>query len=240
VIYVHGNLIDDRAEAISRGMTVYRGIRNCRTSDPVDWLIWSWPSRKDGFRWLSDFREKAGRTDAQGLYLAWFLRRQVETPLPIAMIGYSFGARVISGSLHALAGGSLGGRSLGGATITDAGISAGMVAPAMEATWLCAHGYHGRATTNLQELSILYSRRDMVLKRYWLVDQIRSSVALGYTGPRVFGPRADGSRLPVRSRDCAETIGRHHRELDYYRQRRCNASAEMARLINAKFSTEGI
>ena len=239
VIYVHGNLLD-RHDAVCRGLQIYRAIGNCRTEDPVDWVIWSWPSGFERRRLIKDFREKADRTDAQGLYLAWFLRRQLQASIRISMIGYSFGSRIISGSLHALAGGALDGRCLGGRVVTGAAITAGWIAPAMEATWMCPHGYHGHATKNLQELVILYSRRDAILKRYWLIDRMRSSVALGYTGPQGFGPRADGSRLPVRARDCAGTIGTHHKEVEYYQQRQCNASAEMARLINARFSSEGI
>lgn len=239
VIYVHGNMID-RCNAVTRSMLVHRSIRRYRTDEPVDWLVWSWPSSFDGIRWLKDFREKALRTDAQGLYLASFMRRRVPASLPVTMIGYSFGARIITGSLHALAGGSLGGRRLEGAPTIGAPINAGIVAPALESGWLARNGYHGKATKNLQELVILYSRRDFVLKRYWLINRIRGSMALGYTGPRSFAPRADGSKLPVRSRDCSHTIGNHHREVEYYEEQHHNAGAEMAKLINARFSTQGI
>ncbi len=239
VVYVHGNLIDKQAAA-KRGLDVYRAIRSCRRQEPVDWVIWSWPSSFEGCRLIKDFRRKADRTDAQGLYLAWFLRRQVQSSMQISMIGYSFGSRVISGSLHALAGGSLDGRRLGGSVVTGAKIYAGWIAPAMESTWMCPNGYHGRATKNLQELLILYSRRDAILKRYWLIDRVRNSVALGYSGPQGFGPRADGTPLPVRSRDCAGAVGIRHDELEYYEQCQCNATAEMARLINVRFTSEGI
>ena len=238
-IYVHGNLIEPN-EVVSRSLYVYRKVRASRKHGPIDWIVWSWPSSKKGIRWMPDFRAKALRTDAQGLYMAWFLRQHFDAAVPVTLIGYSFGARIVTGSLHALAGGALGGRKLGGETIVGANINAGLVAPALESTWLCPRGYHGRATTNLNDLLILYSRRDAILKRYWLIDRIRSNVALGYSGPRSFGPRADGSRLPVRSKDCAATIGMHHREKDYYQLRQCSAGAEMARLIDAKFATPGI
>jgi hypothetical protein len=60
---------------------------------------------------------------------------------------------------------------------------------------------------------------------------MRGRVALGYTGPRTFAPRADGSKVPVKSRDCAPFIGLRHDELDYYYSR-CRAGSVMATLIN--------
>ena len=93
------------------------------------------------------------------------------------------------------------------------------MAPAIERNWLLPSGYHGKATRNLDRLVLMYNHRDSVLKRYWLIDRMRSSVALGYSGPRAFGPRFDGSRLPVVARDFARVIGTHHDELDYYQKR---------------------
>ena len=83
----------------------------------------------------------------------------------------------------------------------------------------------------MDELVLMYNHRDSVLKRYWLLDRVRSSVALGYSGPSAFGPRFDGSRLPVVARDFAQVIGHNHDELVYY-QKDCRASSEMARLID--------
>ena len=61
------------------------------------------------------------------------------------MIGYSFGGRVVTGSLHALAGGPLGRRVLHGSTVTGANIDVGLVAPAIEDDWLGTGQYHGNA-----------------------------------------------------------------------------------------------
>lgn len=236
-VYVHGNRINMQ-DNVCRGTDIYRSIKQCRDNRPIDWVIWSWPASKERGHLMKDFREKAERTDGQGLYLAWFLRRQVQASTPISIIGYSFGARVITGSLHALAGGRLDGRSLAGPAITGASISAGLLAPAIDANWMCPQGYHGRATKNLKQLVLMYSGRDAILKRYWLIDRIRNSVALGYSGPQAFGLRADGTRLPVRSRDCASVLGIKHVEIDYYSDDRCNAQAEMASVIHASIQNE--
>lgn len=229
VIYIHGNRMPAN-QVLPRAALIRRQIR-CRYGDgAIDWIVFSWPSeRRIGI--LHDFREKADRCDAQGLYLASFMRKHVEASIPIAMIGYSFGARVATGALHALAGGSLGGRRLTEEPLTGANVRVGLVAPAIESNWLCGNGYHGQAAKNMDRLLLLYNRRDAVLKRYWLIEKVRRETALGYSGPACFAKRMDGSRLPVRSRDCSPSVKLRHSETDYY-QKGCNAGCDMARLVN--------
>lgn len=229
VIYIHGNRMPG-AHAARYGLQIRRQSIRCRKAGPVNWVIWSWPSAKQGIL-VQDVRRKAMRTDAQGLYLSWVLRKHVEASVPTTLIGFSFGSRVITGGLHALAGGKLAGRRLPGATITDARFNAGLLAPAIERNWLARCGYHSKATTNLNKLVVLYNQRDAVLKRYWLLDRVRGTLAMGYSGPRTFAPRVDGSRILVRSRDCSPYVGKQHSELDYY-QKACRAGFEMAALID--------
>lgn len=229
VIYVHGNRME-HADAIGRGLFVYNRVaRYGYRQGPVDWVIWSWPSEKRGIL-LGDAREKARRTDVEGLYLGSLLRLHGETGQPTTLIGYSFGGRIVSGALHALAGGALRGRSLPGEGIEGAGFTAGMIAPALENDWMSARGNHRLATQNLEQLTVLYNRRDAVLKNYWRIDRIRNADALGYTGPTSFAPRFDGSRLPVRSRDCGSVVGFHHDEMSYY-DRECGGGPEMRVLL---------
>ncbi len=229
IIYVHGNRMD-AGEAIARGLFVYREVTRYRCDiGAIDWVIWSWPSEKAGGI-VNDVREKAERTDAQGLYLASLLRQHAVRSVPTSLIGYSFGGRVITGSLHAMAGGSLGRRALPSEPITGAAFDVGLVAPAVENDWMNDHGYHGLATQNMDRLVLLYNQRDAVLKRYWIVDRIRGSVALGYSGPKTFAPRYGGTRLPVRSRDCSMTVGIRHDEEDYFNQS-CSAGRELGPLV---------
>ena len=230
VIYVHGNRMDP-SEALRRGLLVRQqvlGRAGC--GEEVDWVIWSWPSEKRGIL-TADARNKAWRTNVEGLYLGWLLGRIAESGQPTSLVGYSFGARIVSGSLHALAGGSLGGRTLPQPPLEGVSFRVGMIAPALESHWLSARGYHRLATKNLESLTLLYNRRDAVLRNYWRIDRIRNADALGYTGPTSFAPRHDGSGLPVRARDCGAVVGFHHDELSYY-EPRCNAALEMARLID--------
>lgn len=229
VIYVHGNRIPS-SDAEGRGLSVYRNVRSGQRSGPIDWMIWSWPSDKQGIL-THDARIKAAKTDGQGLYLGWLLRRHAEHEINTTLIGYSFGGRIVTGSLHAAAGGSLAGRSLPGEPVVGAPFDAGLVAPAVDSHWLTNGGYHRLATQNLESLVLLYNRRDAVLKRYWLIDRVRGRMALGYSGPTSFAPRHDGTTLPVRSRDCSPSVGLQHDELDYYRKS-CRAGSDMAKLID--------
>jgi hypothetical protein len=234
VIYVHGNRIDPGV-AIERGLQVYRYTIRRGSIRPVDWVIFSWPSEKKGLL-IHDVREKADRTDAEGLYLGWLLRKHHQDSIQTSLIGYSFGGRIVTGALHAMAGGTLGRRAIPGEPVRGATIDAALVAPAIESNWMSQRGYHRLATQNLDRMVLLYNRRDAVLKQYWRLERIKNSFALGYTGPRSFAPRADGSKLPVRSRDCSRYLGLAHVELDYY-TKGCGAGREMADMVNDAFTT---
>ncbi|WP_236621031.1 hypothetical protein [Rhodopirellula sallentina] len=231
IIYIHGNR-RDAPTAIKQGLFVYRQLVRHRSSDqPIDWVIWSWPSEADSL-FLSDVREKAQRTNAQGLYLAWLLREHVVRSQPSGLIGFSFGGRVVSGGLHALAGGTLGRRTIGEPPITGANIDVGLLAPAVDSTWLSSNGYHRFATQNMNRMVMLYNHRDIALKYFKFVAGNSKAKALGHVGPRYLAPRYDGTPLPVRARDCAQTVGNHHSEKRYY-ERTCYAGREMASLIDS-------
>ncbi len=231
VIQIHGNRMTDES-AIERGLFIYRYVTPHIGPQPIDYVVFSWPSDRVGILGI-DAREKAERSDAEGLYLAWLLRELAQRDQKVALIGFSFGGRVATGALHALAGGRLGGRSLPGEHHRGANVAVGLIAPALEDDWLRSDSYHGLATQNISRISVLYNRRDAVLKRYWLIDAARGNMALGYTGPRGLGPRVDGSSVPLVSRDCSPTLGIRHDEMKYYTEG-CNAGLQMARLVHAE------
>ena len=231
VIYVHGNRVDSQW-ARKRGVTLYNAARQNGMNTPVDWVIFSWPSEKTGTPVIGA-REKAKRTDTHGLYLSWILRQHAHNGGNLSMIGYSFGARVITGSLHALAGGALAGRVLPGGHLTNANIAVGLTAPAVDTNWLRPGFYHGLATQNMQQATLMYNPKDLTLKNFWRISGDRDAKAMGVVGPSLFGCRADGTPVPVRYVDCSDTLGPRHKELHYY-ERRCNAGREMACMINSK------
>ncbi|QDT10478.1 alpha/beta hydrolase [Planctomycetes bacterium K23_9] len=229
VFYVHGNRTS-APNATRYGLNFFQRVHSQLDDRPTDWVIFSWPSAQAGYL-LKDAREKAFRTDAQGLYLAWLVRNHVQQSSSIAMVGYSFGARVVSGSLHALGGGSLGNRSLNEPYFHGADISAGLVAAAFDADWMQPNRYHGYTTKNLRTLTLLYNHRDVALRNHWRLSRERSSEALGFSGPRRFGLRVDGTRLPVKALNCTASVRARHAERFYY-DRACSAGRQMANLIN--------
>src|SRR6185369_16376268 len=107
IIFVHGNQIGP-GDAKSEGLMLYRKIILQGVDAPrIRFVIFSWPSSKVGGL-LRDVREKAARTEPAGYHLAWVLD-QMPAETPVSLVGFSFGARIITGGLHVLAGGSLGG-----------------------------------------------------------------------------------------------------------------------------------
>lgn len=231
IIYVHGNRRDS-ATAISQGLWVYREIARRRPVDqPFDWVIWSWPSEAESIL-LSDVRAKAQRTDSQSLYVAWLLSHHYDNQQPTALIGFSFGGRVVTGAMHALAGGVVGRRTLDRDPIIGANYDVGLLAPAVDNTWLGSNGHHCLATQNMNRMVLLYNHRDFMLRYFRFVSRHPDSQALGYTGPKFMAPRYDGTLLPIRVKDCASTVGNHHSEQKYY-QNSSRAGAEMASLIQS-------
>lgn len=230
VFYAHGNRFTP-IEAVDRASFIYSRITANRVTDQsIRLIIWSWPSERAGLL-LQDARIKAERTDSQGLYLAWLLREMTGvSPVPLTLVGYSFGGRVITGALHAVAGGTLDGRRLPGPHIRGLPAHVGLIAAAVDREWLLAGEYHGLATKNIDRMTLMYNPRDRVLRQYWLLDPTDLRRALGAVGPMRFGTRYDGTRLPVRAVNCSRTVGRRHDELDYMSDD-CGGGREMAALI---------
>ena len=108
--YIHGNRLDF-SWAQQRVWDAYRGIRATQPSSvALRVVIWSWPSdRVPGL--LRDVRTKAARTDSEGYYLASMLST-IDADSKVSLVGHSFGARIATGALHVLGGGTLAGRRL--------------------------------------------------------------------------------------------------------------------------------
>src|SRR5690606_34909774 len=106
VIYVHGNRVSVGYDA-TEGIAVYESLINARAErEPLRYIIWSWPSSQiPGL--IKDYQVKAIRTNQVGWQLAWFID-QLPAETPLALMGYSYGARAVSGAMHILGGGSIG------------------------------------------------------------------------------------------------------------------------------------
>ena len=213
VIFVHGNQISP-GDAKSEGLTVYRRmILHGADAPPIRFVIYSWPSSQiSGL--LRDVREKAARTGPSGCKLAWLID-QMPTETPVSLVGFSFGARIITGSLHILAGGSLG----GGMQLEEHAhadrepMSVILMASAAHAHWLGDGQYHGLAMTQVSQMCLINNCEDPAMKYYDFIEPGHGGPqALGYCGPTRIS--ADNARK-IMNRDVSCYVGANHDLMRY-------------------------
>ena len=213
VVYVHGNRIEP-GEDRRRGMMIYRSlVAHGRPSQPIRFIIWSWPSTTvPGL--IKDMKIKAARTCPAGWQLAWFLD-QLPEETPLSLVGYSYGARVASGALHVLGGGRLGGKRLTERLHPERPpIRVAMVAAAFDADWILPGKYHDRALSQMEELVLVTNHRDPAMRLFHFSVERGRVHALGKEGvPR---PQALGkSARRIRPIDMTHEVGRSHLLVDY-------------------------
>lgn len=183
LVYVHGNRIE-ADEAAQRGLAAYRALLRSRPAVPaLRFVVWSWPSSKiQQPRPRLDAQVKAARTDCESFLLASFLHG-LEPDTQLCLLGYSFGARIVSGALHLTGGGTLGRFALADAGARPAGAArAVLYAAALDNSWWLPGGYHDQAVAQVEQLLLLYNTADPVLRLYPRLDPRSSAAALGYTG----------------------------------------------------------
>lgn len=218
-LVMHGNWVASD-QAIERGLD-FRGkmAKGCRR-DRSRYVIWSWPSEEIDERVLTDVEIKACRTNTEGFYLACFLERFPQGRLNL--VGYSFGARVVTGGLHVLAGGSLAGLRLDETTATESPdgqsprselptIRAALFAAAVDADWLAPGGKHGLALTQAERVFVTVNPKDRVLKYFPRIPGGDGGPALGYSG-LTFQPK---SGVSVKQFRVFAAVGRKHSWEDY-------------------------
>ncbi len=213
VIYVHGNRVEP-GEDRSRGMMVYHSmVAHGKPSEPIRYIIWSWPATPIPGP-LKDMYVKAARTRPAGWQLAWFLD-QLPAEAPLTLVGYSYGARVISGSLHLLGGGKLNRLELTERVHPEREpMRVAMIAAAFDADWIQPGRYHERALSQVEELVLITNHRDPAMRLYhFSVDRGRID-ALGKAGvpqPSSLGEAAQRIALV----DATAEVGRSHSLEDY-------------------------
>jgi hypothetical protein len=181
VFYVHGNRVD-RGQVFSTGREAYEALMQ-QADQPasVRFVVWSWPSTQIcGPK--RDVQSKAARTNIESYYLASLLA-QFPPDTEVGLLGFSFGARIISGSLHLLSG-----SELCGYRVADAGSlpvlhpRAVLMAAAMDRTWWLSGGFHSQCPAVADSLLVQFNPHDPVLKLYPRIDRRSRPQALGYTG----------------------------------------------------------
>lgn len=187
-IFIHGNRTS-HSTAVGYGWQAYRRLERMAEGRPFRFVIWSWPSDRVRGGARHDVRVKACRSDAQSYYLAECLQH-LDPDVPVSLIGYSFGARIITGALHLLGGGELAGRSLAQpARVLADGVKqvpprrAVLVAAALDANWLLPGRPNELALSQVQRLLVTRNVRDPVLKWYPRMYRHGGPQALGFVGP---------------------------------------------------------
>lgn len=190
--YIHGNQID-HPQACSDGLTVYFQLAGKFDDEPrVRFVIWSWPSSKIKGP-LVDVRSKAARSDSEAKYLARFLQ-QIPGQARIGLVGYSFGARIVSGAMH-----RIGSEPLLTSDTSPSRYRVALWAAAEHSDWYLPGRYHGQALAAAGGWFITVNCCDPVLARYGMIDKCGDPSAVGYAG--IYGrnllPAEISSRLEV-------------------------------------------
>lgn len=186
-LHVHGNRVDC-AQANCGGWRYFQSLVNgCTERPPLRFVIFSWPSEQTSNRNIPDTRTKAVRAECHAYYLAWLVDR-LPQDARLSMIGYSYGARVIGGTLHLLGGGRLQGRSLGNrASAQPRSVRAVFLAAALDDDHFAPGRCFECASTQIERLLIARNPCDRALKWYanlyhFTLRPRRGQQAMGYAG----------------------------------------------------------
>jgi hypothetical protein len=221
VIYIHGNRVA-RGEDRYRGMKVYRSLRDHgKPNKPIRFIIWSWPASTIPGP-LKDYQVKANRTRPVSWQMAWVLN-QMPAETPVSILGYSYGARIASGTMHLLGGGSLGKLKLA-AKPKMPPFRIALLAAAFDADWLQPGHFHGRALGQVEHLAFTTNPHDPAMRFYHLSNGRGRVHALGKKG--ITNTQSIG-RLAKRIQpiNMSRSVGRSHYLTDYL------AAAPKMRLI---------
>jgi hypothetical protein len=205
VIWVHGNW-KDAGTAREEGLEVYQQLTVGAADHPIRFVIFSWPStRTHGLR--EDARRKYCRTNSDSYYLAWLVC-QIHRGIPVDFVGFSFGAKVVTGALHVLGGGPLAGHALPKSMVEDRGpYQAVPICAAVNNDALAIGGSNGQALPAVNRMLALNNGCDRALKHYPAVDPCSRPQALGYTG--AVGPLGENASK-LRQVDLCCPVGKEH------------------------------
>lgn len=220
LILVHG-FVGGGDTAIERAIQgtwpIYRRLCCDAQARPFRIIIWTWPAERTlrglrdrtirGIR--ADGQRKAARTDTESVLLAQLIAG-THPRVPLTLAGYSFGARIVAGSLHLLGGGQLRGCRLADEQLASrVPARAMLVGAAMDCDWLLPGHRHGRALSQVDRLLITVNHRDGLLKLYRHLYRLRGPQALGRVGPAGLACLgAERAKFELLNTTC--TVGKEH------------------------------
>ena len=213
VIWIHGNRVDSWT-ARNRGLAMYSSLTKQATDErPIRYVIWSWPSTQvRGL--LNDVMSKAYRSDFEGQALAEVLA-QINPETPVGLMGFSFGARIVTGAMHISAGGRLGRYQLAKRSAEPRKpYHAVLLAGALHDYWLQPNSYHGLAVSQTSHMLLLNNSCDWVLSRYHWIDRCSRPCALGSWGVASLHQLGD-QKEKIKQHDVSYLIGSEHHGPSY-------------------------
>lgn len=213
VIYVHGNRVATGYDA-AEGMAVFESLVGARTDGaPLRFIIWSWPSAQiPGL--IKDYQVKAVRTNPVAWQLAWFMD-QLPAETPLALMGYSYGARAVSGSMHILGGGSIGKLKLDERAHPDRPAArVALMAAAFDADWVLPGEVHQQAITQIERMVVVTNRHDPAMKYFKFSTRNSNVDALGLIGVPQVSKLGTASKR-IQHIDVTAEVGRSHVIYDY-------------------------
>ncbi len=225
ILYVHGNFME-RNNARDRVLILNRYLK-AKAKRPYRLLMLSWPSAREPHP-LRDVYENAESAESQALVVARLLER-LGSQSQVSVLGFSFGARSVTGGLHFASGGTVPGYIPPLQYPYEGQLSryrVALVAPAVDRSWVSESGRHSHALDRVDGLINLYNSRDPILRRFRFIDRLSRPVAAGFAGflgaqgfesiadPRSTQPLTTTKR--IEQYDCGGIIGTTHSERSYY------------------------
>ncbi|MEX1041432.1 MAG: hypothetical protein WDZ51_12415 [Pirellulaceae bacterium] len=204
-LLMHGNWMD-AAWTERRGWEMYHQlIQGLPENQPIRYIIWSWPSDRQP-KPLRTTRQNASRSDDEAFYVGWLLS-QLPREERVSLIGFSLGARVLSGGLHLLGGGTLRGRALPDHESNTHGYRVAFWAGAVSVSSPTLYGSRQQAWDQVDSLLNIFNSADPVLRRYHLVTRQKGDRAIGLNG--IYVASAD-NREKLTQLNACRIVGKDH------------------------------
>ncbi|MDR0609618.1 MAG: alpha/beta hydrolase [Planctomycetaceae bacterium] len=198
IIVIHGNWMTS-AEAQKHGIAFDHLLEKFSEHQL---LIWSWQSEKIscGIRLRKDALTKAQRADDQATHLVAFLQK-LKPNSKVALIGFSFGTKLVCNTLQTLADTKESGNELL--------IRSVLLAGAADCGSLTPNGQYRQSLSVTEKMLIHVNPDDKTLCFYPLLVRIGGPQAIGKKGASLNG-LSEESRQKIKSVNVARQLGTEH------------------------------
>lgn len=219
-IMIHGSFVDT-ASSCRESTYTWKWLKSAGNQHRMQMINFHWPSYRDLTPLVAIDTNQLGRRAARNGYYLAELIQYLPPECPVCLIGHSHGTRVISSSLHLLAGGAIQGIQHPSARVNGRLIRTVFTGSAIDHHWLNPGKRYDRALCSTQCLLNMTNRHDPALAVYPFRMPLLVRPALGMTGLTRF----DRHRMGPQSRkvldfDVTSVIGASHLWPYYFQQPR--------------------